>query len=111
MPDMSSQFDNNKDAVIQVVNAIPYGKVATYGQVAQLAGLGRAARFVGTCMKRLPKNTRLPWHRVINAQGKISFPVDSEGYKLQKQRLLDEGVVFKGQTIKLQHFGWDNVQP
>src|SRR5690606_34221937 len=99
MPDMSNQFDNNKDAVILVVNAIPYGKVATYGQVAQLAGLGRAARFVGTCMKRLPKNTRLPWHRVINAQGKISFPVDSEGYKVQKQRLENEGIYFGSQKI------------
>lgn len=106
MPVMNELLNNNKEAVIQVVNGIPLGKVATYGQVAKLAGLGNAARFVGTTMKNLPHDTGLPWHRVINAQGKISFPIDSEGYKVQKQRLLSEGVQFKGQKIDLAQFRW-----
>ncbi len=103
---MHNKMDKNKEAVIQVVNAIPPGKVATYGQVAELAGLGRAARFVGSTMKKLPRDTRLPWFRVINAQGKIAFPLDSEGYKRQKQRLEKEGIVFYKQRIDLKTFGW-----
>lgn len=106
MTAMNEKLPSNKEAVIQVVNAIPAGTVVTYGQVAQLAGLGKAARFVGTTMKNLPPNSRLPWHRVVNAQGKIAFPIDSEGYRLQKQRLLKEGVQFKGQRISLAVFGW-----
>lgn len=109
MAAMNEKLPSNKEAVIQVVNAIPVGTVATYGQVAQLAGLGQAARYVGTTMKNLPHNSRLPWHRVVNAQGKISFPVDSEGYKVQKQRLLKEGVQFNGQRISLAVFGWSTV--
>lgn len=57
-----------------VVAAIPVGRVATYGQVAELAGLPRGARAVGLAMARLPAGTRLPWHRVINATGKVSIP-------------------------------------
>ncbi len=103
---MNEEFDNKREAIIQIVNAIPYGKVATYGQIAKLAGLGRAARFVGTCMKNLPKNTRLPWHRVINAKGQLSFPFDSEGYLQQKQRLMAEGIGFSGRKIDVTRFAW-----
>lgn len=107
MAAMNENPVTNKEAVLQIVNAIPAGKVATYGQVARLAGLGNAARYVGTAMKNLPHGTRLPWHRVLNAQGKISFPVNSEGYTRQKQRLLDEGIAFRGNSVDLKRFGWE----
>lgn len=87
---------------------IPKGKVATYGQLGRLAGLGQAARFVGTCLRKMPSDTKLPWWRVINAQGKLSFPLASEKYEAQKTRLIDEGIeIGKNNKIDLTVFLWD----
>jgi len=99
----------SRQRVWQVVAAIPCGKVASYGQIAELAELPRQARAVGKMMSQLPKDTALPWHRVINAQGRISFPVDSEGYQRQRVRLEDEGIEFIGERISLKHYRWDGL--
>jgi methylated-DNA-protein-cysteine methyltransferase-like protein len=91
----------------QVVAAIPPGKVASYGQVAALAGLGRGARQVGRALRELPGDSRLPWHRVINARGRISLPTGSRGHREQRERLLAEGVVVQeGGRIDLARYGW-----
>ena len=95
-----------RESIWQVVHMIPSGKVATYGQVAALAGLPQAARFAGTALKGLPKNTRIPWHRVINAQGKISLPKSSASYKEQQQRLTQEGVLIQNGKIALKDYQW-----
>lgn len=95
-----------KEAVIQVVSMVPKGCVATYGQVAQLAGLGRAARFVGTTLKQLPAGSSLPWHRIVNSSGRISLPEGSEDYRRQKKLLEDEGIVFVKNRINLKVHGW-----
>ena len=84
---------DKKLAVFHVVSEIPPGKVATYAQVAELAGLPGAARFVGFALKNLPKNSKLPWHRVINSQFKISDR-NSESMRSQKERLVAEGLKF-----------------
>ena len=98
---------NTQQKIWQIVAAIPAGFVASYGQVAKLAGLPNAARQVGRTLKNLPKDTRLPWHRVINSQGKISLPDSSRGYYIQKQRLEAEGVAFKTSgKIDLKKFAW-----
>jgi len=92
--------------VWEVVQGIPRGCVLTYGEVARLAGTGGSARRVSQAMRRAPRGLKLPWHRVINSQGRISFPADSEGYRRQKSLLEREGVVFlKGKT-DLQRFGY-----
>ncbi|WP_027857228.1 MGMT family protein [Marinobacterium jannaschii] len=93
----------------QVVAQIPYGKVASYGQVAELAGLPGLARAVGRTMSRLPKDTSLPWHRVINAQGRISFPIDSDGYKRQRERLEAEGISLINGRVQMKHYRWDGL--
>lgn len=98
---------NNKEKIWQVVNQIPPGKVATYGQVARLAELPGYARYVGYTMKMLPAGTRLPWHRVVNSQGKLSFPVDSRQYQHQKRKLEVEGVVFIKGRFSLREYQWD----
>jgi methylated-DNA-protein-cysteine methyltransferase-like protein len=90
----------------QVIAQVPTGKVVTYGQVAQLAGLPGMARAVGRTLSQLPEDTKLPWFRVLNAQGKISFPVDSNGWKRQKALLEQEGIVFINGRIKLSHYQW-----
>ncbi len=91
----------------QVVAAIPPGRVATYGEIAQKAGMARAARRVGYALRGLPANTRIPWHRVVNAQGRISLPEDSGSHAIQRDRLEQEGILFslKGK-IDLRQYGW-----
>ncbi len=105
----TSDFDNWVKAVWQVVAGIPRGHVLTYGEVARLAGMSRAARRVSQAMRRAPRSMKLPWHRVINAQGKISFPQDSTGYQRQKELLQQEGVVFLNGKIDLQRFGYQGA--
>jgi len=95
-----------QEKIWQIVALIPEGKVATYGQVAELAGLPKMARAVGRTLSQLPKDTQLPWHRVINAQGKISFPSDSTSYLCQKERLANEGVSLINGKIRLKDYRW-----
>ena len=92
--------------VWKVVSEIPPGHVLTYGEVARLAGMPRMARRVSQALRRAPRGVRLPWHRVINAQGKISFPEDSQGWQRQKDLLEEEGVVFLNGKIDLDQFGY-----
>jgi len=96
-----------RERIWRVVHGIPSGKVASYGQIAQLAGLPRAARLVGRVLSQLPEGSKLPWHRVVNSQGRISFPFGSEPYREQRERLLAEGVVFSGQRVARACFNWD----
>lgn len=95
--------------VCQVIQGIPRGHVLTYGEVARLAGPGGSARRVSMAMRYAPKGVKLPWHRVINSQGKISFPPDSPYFSEQKKKLEREGVRFKGDAIDLQRFGYQGA--
>ena len=97
-----------KEAIYLALMTVPEGKVITYGQLASLAGLPGAARLAGAVLSGLPDKTGLPWHRVINAQGKISLPVDSGAYKKQLQRLQAEGVEIKNGKISLRIYGYNN---
>ena len=87
------------ERIWQVVAMIPEGRVASYGQVAALAGMPRHARLVGRTLRELPKASKLPWHRVVNASLKISQRPGSGGHREQKKRLLREGVEFVGERI------------
>ena len=96
-----------QETIWQIVAAIPKGKVATYGQVARLAGYPSHARFVGTTLKNLPKGTKLPWYRVVNGKGQLSFPFNSASWRRQKKHLEAEGVVFIGERFSLKTYRWD----
>ena len=98
---------SNKEKIWQIVHQIPKGKVASYGQVAKLAGLPGYARYVGFVMKNLPKGTKLPWFRVANSQGKLSFPRDSKEYQIQKRKLEAEGIIFINGRFSMKKFGWN----
>lgn len=102
----ASKQQEKQQRIWQVVNLIPAGKVASYGQVAQLAGMARAARLVGAVLKSLPSNTRLPWHRVVQSKGSIAFPTGAERYYRQKKRLQNEGVVFENERINMKVYQW-----
>ena len=95
-----------KEAIYLALAQIPAGKVITYGNLAKLAGMPKGARLAGRLMCELPEGSQLPWHRVINAQGKLSLSPDSEGYRMQLQRLQREGIEIINGKINLRRFGF-----
>jgi methylated-DNA-protein-cysteine methyltransferase-like protein len=94
----------------KTVSRVPRGRVATYGQIARLAGLRGQARLVGYAMHALPAGTRVPWQRVVNARGEISLPGASA---LRQRKLLEsEGVRFDARgRIDLDRFLWQPRTP
>ena len=79
--------------VYAVVAQIPRGQLATYGQIAELVGVWGAARQVGWALRRLPLPSEIPWQRVVNAKGQISFNPSREGSDwIQRELLLAEGI-------------------
>lgn len=85
--------------VIEVISSIPKGKVMTYGAIAKTAGNPRGSRQVSRILSSMTKKYNLPWHRVINSQGKISLKGESK--LLQISLLIDEGVIFNHDSIDL----------
>ena len=89
--------------ILEVIALIPYGKVATYGQIAKLAGLPKHARLVGYVLKHLDKSSEIPWYRVINSQGKISVTrINQQGENVQQSLLEQEGIYL----LSLKKFVW-----
>ncbi|MFP3362414.1 MGMT family protein [Pseudoalteromonas sp. SIMBA_148] len=99
--------DIDKETLIYTVIAgIPIGKVASYGQVAALAGYPQNSRLVGRLLKMMPNDSVIPWHRVVNSQGKISFLEGSEKYQEQREKLLSEGALFKNDKVNMRECRW-----
>lgn len=90
----------------RTVGRIPKGKVATYGAVAHASRLPGRSRLVGYALRALPPGMEVPWHRVINSQGRISFPPRSSSCLRQMDLLISEGVVFKNGKVDMKKFGW-----
>jgi methylated-DNA-protein-cysteine methyltransferase related protein len=95
-----------KERIWYVVALIPEGKVACYGRIADLAGLPGRARYVSRALKEAPAELNLPWHRVINSQGKISFDKFSQMFQHQTECLRIEGVSVNSGKIALSEFEW-----
>jgi methylated-DNA-protein-cysteine methyltransferase-like protein len=95
------------ELIYSVVRRIPRGRVATYGQVATLAGLAGHARQVGYALNALPDGTVVPWHRVVNAAGKISARATPGGEMVQQLLLEKEGVRLDARgLIPLERVRW-----
>lgn len=93
--------------IYKVVKLIPYGKVATYGQVADLAGLMGKPRVVGYALYRVTTDADIPWHRVINAKGEVSRSSLRDGNDDLQQLLLEkEGITFKKGKLELSKYRW-----
>jgi methylated-DNA-protein-cysteine methyltransferase-like protein len=86
---------------------IPRGRVVTYGQLARLIGRPSGARWVGSRLGRLPPGSSLPWHRVLNARGCSSLPLDPAGSNRQLRLLQHEGVRVVDGRVSLARFRWD----
>ena len=96
-----------REAVCQAVAQVPRGMLATYGQIAWMAGYPRRPRQVGMVLKGLPQGTGLPWHRIVNARGYVPSRGRWWGAMLQIQRLREEGVeVDDAGNLDLGRFGW-----
>lgn len=94
------------EKVYDLCRAIPKGKVATYGQLATLAGSPRAARAVGTTMKNNPDAPQTPCHRVVAADGSLTGYSAGEGLLTKRKMLIAEGVAFKGLKVDLTKSQW-----
>ncbi|HEY9895067.1 MAG TPA: MGMT family protein [Candidatus Sericytochromatia bacterium] len=99
------------NAIYAIVQQIPYGQVATYGQVAELANLPRRARLVGYALFRVAPEMDIPWHRVINAKGEVSeSPVRYGSDHLQRSLLEAEGIQFSLEgRINLRTYRWQRL--
>ena len=95
------------ELIWRIVRRIPRGRVATYGQIAELAGLEGHARQVGYALHNLPERNDVPWHRVVNAKGEISPRSAGDSHELQRMLLIGEGVTIdlRGR-IDLKKFRW-----
>ena len=94
-------------SIYRAVKRIPKGRVATYGDVAELAGLEGHARQVGYALHALPARSGVPWHRVVNAKGEISPRSAGDSHELQRMLLEAEGVGFDDRgRIELKRFRW-----
>ena len=99
------------ERIYAVVHRVPRGRVVTYGQVAMLAGLEGHARQVGYALHATPAGSDVPWHRVINAQGRVSQRAEDGFEHIQQQLLEAEGIVFRNGRTSLEKFRWEPRTP
>ena len=108
LPAVTLRGDAAAEAICAVVRRIPRGWVATYGQVATMAGMPRRARLVGRVLQHLDSKTNVPWHRVVNARGEVSRSPSRNGGDALQQRLLEqEGIEFDANNrFALERYRW-----
>ncbi len=106
-PDSSAaSHDSRRQALFTTLAQVPSGCVVSYGQLAALAGLGRAARWVGRALSQLPEGSSLPWHRVIAASGHLSLASGTPSGEEQRARLRAEGILLNGDRVDIRRHGW-----
>lgn len=103
---LTAEIKPEHAAIQQVIRAIPRGRVASYGEIAKRAGLPRRARLVGRVLGDAGIAAKLPWHRVLRSDGRFAFAPGSRGFREQRARLIEEGVVVKSGKVDLARYGW-----
>ena len=88
------------------IRDIPQGSVASYGQIAEIAGIPRGARLVGYALRQLPDGHDVPWHRVLQVSGKIAFKKGSRPYKEQSKRLMMDNITVIAGRVDMQKYRW-----
>jgi methylated-DNA-protein-cysteine methyltransferase-like protein len=88
------------------IRDIPEGRVASYGQIAELAGIARGARQVGYALKHVPDELDVPWHRVVRSSGRLAFDRNSPAYRRQSRRLAAEKVPLSGGRVNMKKYRW-----
>ena len=92
--------------IYETIADIPRGSVASYGQIAEIAGIPRGARQVGFALKHLPRDKALPWHRVVTASGRIAFEPDSAAFEKQRALLVAEDIPVVAGRIDMDKYRW-----
>lgn len=95
------------EMIYDIVRQIPEGKVASYGQIAELAGNRRLARVVGYALHAIPEGSGIPWHRVVKKDGEVYGGAESPGGKYQTELLRGEGVGFADGSVDMKNYQWE----
>ena len=94
------------ERIYETIRDIPRGCVASYGQIAEIAGIPRGARQVGWALKHLPRGRGVPWHRVITASGRIAFETGSARFEKQKKLLKGENIPVIAGRVDMGKYRW-----
>ena len=103
---MGSATDRRNERIWATIRDIPPGSVASYGQIAEIAGIPRGARQVGYALRHLPDGHDVPWHRVITASGRIAFGRDTRAFREQARRLQSEDVPLAEGRVDMRKYRW-----
>lgn len=103
---MKAATAKRNERIWATIRDIPEGSVASYGQIAEIAGIPRGARQVGYALRHLPSGSKVPWYRVIQASGKIAFKSGSDAFNEQSKRLLREDVAILNGRIDMKKYRW-----
>jgi len=103
---MKPSTEKRNERIWATICDIPAGCVASYGQIAEIAGIRRGARQVGYALRHLPKGSQVPWYRVIQASGRIAFKLGSDAFNEQSRRLMLEDVAILKGRIDMKKYRW-----
>ncbi len=102
----ADERERRRQRIYETICDVPPGTVASYGQIAELAGIPRGARQVGRALRELPKGSVVPWYRILTASGKLAFEVDSAAWRRQVDRLAAEEVVLTNGRVNMSLYRW-----
>lgn len=105
-PAVATERDARRRRILATVCEVPRGRVASYGQIAELAGVPRGARQVGWALGSLQDNEDVPWHRIVTASGRLAFAAGSASWRRQRRKLAAEGVTLSDGRIDMRTFRW-----
>ena len=105
-----AELASRDEAIRAMIRRVPYGRVASYGQIATLVGMPRHARLVGYVLRNSCERDELPWHRIVNASGAPAFPPESASFLEQEKRLLAEQVVLLNGKVPLRQYRWEGLE-
>ena len=103
---MNEATAKRNERIWATIRDIPKGCVASYGQIAAIAGIPRGARQVGYALRHLPAGAKVPWYRVLQASGRIAFAEGSDAFNEQKKRLQKEDIVIRGGRVDMKTYRW-----
>jgi methylated-DNA-protein-cysteine methyltransferase-like protein len=103
---MKTATEKRNERIWATICDIPAGQVASYGQIAEIAGIPRGARQVGYALRHLPEGHDVPWYRVIQASGRIAFDIGTRPFREQKRRLNRENVVVQKGRVDMKKYRW-----